>query len=128
MITFKANAFFLVGSHVRISVPLVLIFVWARGAFKPNILMTVHMSVEVPFVLETSTTSFVFAHETEFCLVCDLMLLQSTFEREALTTVFTNKMKVTVEVHMLVKQRLCCKLFVTPFTINYPVVLPVMFI
>ena len=88
---------------MRISVPLVLIFVQARGAFKPNILMTMHMSVEVPFVLKTSTTSFVFAHETEFCLVCDLMLLQSTFEPETLTTVFTNKMKVTVKVHMLVK-------------------------
>ena len=49
------------------------------------------MSVEVPFVLKTSTTSFVFAHETEFCLVCDLMLLQSAFEWEALTTVFTKK-------------------------------------
>ena len=104
MITFKANAFFLVGSHVRISVPLVLVFVRARGAFKPNILVTVHMSVEVPFVLETLTTSFVFAHETEFCLVCDLMLFQSTFEQEALTTVFTNETEVTVEVHMLVKR------------------------
>ena len=38
------------------------------------------MSVEVPFVLKTSTTPLVFAHETEFCLVCDLMLLQSAFE------------------------------------------------
>ena len=103
VIMFKANAFFLVGSHVRISVPLVLIFVRARGAFKPNILVTMHMSVEVPFVLKTSTTSFVFAHETEFCLVCDLMLLQSTFEWEALTTVFTNNTKVTVKVHMFVK-------------------------
>ena len=123
MVMFKTNAFFLVGSHVRISVPLVLIFVWARGAFKPNILVTMHMSVEVPFVLKTSTTSFVFVHETELCLVCDLMLLQSTFEWEALTTVFTNKMKITVKVHMLVKQRLCCKFFVTLLTINYPMVL-----
>ena len=65
--------------------------------------MTVHMSVEVSFVLETSTTSFVFAHETEFCLVYDLMLLQSTFEWEALTTVFTDETEVTVKVHMLVK-------------------------
>ena len=125
---FKANAFFLVGSHMRISVPLVLIFVWARVAFKPNILMTVHMSIEVSLVLKTSTTSFVFAHETEFCLMCDLMLLQSTFEREALTTVFTDETKVTMEVHMLVKQRLCCKLFIILFTINYPMVLAVMFI
>ena len=90
--------------------------------------MTMHMTVEVPFVLKTLTTSFVFAHETEFCLVCDLMLLQSAFEQEALTTVFTNKTKVTVKVHMLVKQRLCCKFFVTLLTINYPMVLPVMFI
>ena len=128
MITFKANAFFLVGSHVRISVPLVLIFVWTGGTFEPNILMTKHMSVEVPFVLKTSTASLVFTHETEFYLVYDLMLLQSAFEWEALTTIITNKMKVTMKVHMLVKQRLCCKFFVTLLTINNPMVLPMMFI
>ena len=103
MIAFEANAFFLVGSHMRISVPLVLFFVRARVTLKPNILMTVHMSIEVSFVLKASTTSFVFAHETEFCLMYDLMLLQSAFEREALTTVFTDETKVIVEVHMLVQ-------------------------
>ena len=103
MITFKANAFFLVGSHMRISVPLVLVFVRVRVTLKPNILMTVHMSIEVSFVLETSFTSFVFAHEIELGLMCDLMLLQSTFEREALTTIFTNETKVIVKVHMLVQ-------------------------
>ena len=111
MVTLKNNAFFLMGSHVRIPVPLVFIFVWARGAFKQIIPVTMHMSVEVPFVLKTLTTSFVFAHVTEFCLVCNLMLLQSAFEWEALTAVFTNKMKITVKVHMLVKRRLCCKFF-----------------
>ena len=60
---------------MRISVPLVLILVRTGGTFEPNILVTKHMSVEVPFVLKTSTTPLVFAHETEFCLVCDLMLL-----------------------------------------------------
>ena len=128
MIAFKANAFFLVGSHVRISVSLVLIFVWAGGTFEPNILMTEHMSVEVPFVLKTSTASLVFTHITEFCLVCDTMLLQSAFEWEALTTILTNKTKVTMKVHMLVKRRLCCKFFVTLLTINNPVVPPMMFI
>ena len=103
VIVFKANAFFLVGSHVRISVPLVLIFVWTGGTFEPNIIMTKHMSVEVPFFLKTSITSLVFAHETGFCLVCDLVLLQSAFEWEALTTVLTNKTKVTMKVHMLIK-------------------------
>ena len=103
LITFQANAFFLVGSHMRISVPLVLVFVRVRVTLKPNILMTVHMSIEVSFVLKTSTTSFVFVHETEFCLMCDLMLLQSAFEWEALTTVFTDETKVIVEVHMLVQ-------------------------
>ena len=82
---------------MRISVPLVLVFVWARVTLKPNILMTVHMSIEVSFVLETSTTSFVFAHEPEFCLMCDLMLLQSAFEWEALTTVFTDETRIVLQ-------------------------------
>ena len=103
VIAFKANAFFLVGSHVRISVPLVLVFVWTVGTFEPNIIMTKHISVVVPFVLKALTTSLVFAHVIELFLVCDLMLLQSAFERVALTAVLTNKMKLTVEVHMLVK-------------------------
>ena len=103
VIAFKANAFFLMGSHVRISVPFVLVFVRAEGTFEPNILMTKHMSVVVPFVLKTSTTSLVFAHVIEFFLVRDLMLLQSAFEWVALTAVLTNITKITVEVHMLVK-------------------------
>ena len=88
---------------MRISVSLVLVFVRARVTFKPNILMAVHMSIEITFVLETSTTSLVFAHKTKFCLMCGLMLLQSPFEWEALTTVFTDKMKLFVEIHMLVQ-------------------------
>ena len=118
VIMFKANAFFLVGSHVRISVPLVLIFVRTGGTFEPNIIMTKHMSVVVSFVLKALTTSLVFAHVIEFFLVCDLMLLQSTFEWVALTAVLANKTKLTVEVHMLVKRRLCCKFFITLFHIQ----------
>ena len=90
--------------------------------------MTKHMSVEVPFVLKTSTTSLVFTHVVGFFLVCDLMLLQSTFEGVALAAVLTNKTKVTMEVHMFVKRGLYCKFFVTLLTLNNPVVLFVMFI
>ena len=128
MITFKANAFFLMGSHVRVSVPFVLVFVWTEGTLEPNIFMSKHMSVVVPFVFKTSTTSIVFAHVIELFLVCDLMLFQSAFEWVALTTVLTNKTKITVEVHMLVKRRLCCKFLVTLLTLNNPMVLPMVFI
>ena len=96
---------------MRISVPLVLIFVWAGGTFEPNILMTKHMSVEVPFVLKTSTASLVFTHITEFCLVCDLMLLQSAFEWEALTTILTNKMKVIMKVHYACQVKIVLQIF-----------------
>ena len=103
MVTFKANAFFLVGSHMRISVSLVLIFVGARVTFEPDVFMAVHVSIKVTFVLETATTPFVFTHEIMFCLMCSLMLLQSAFEWEALTTVFTDKAKLFVEIHMFVQ-------------------------
>ena len=128
MITFQANTFFLMGPHVRISVRFVLVFVWVGGAFEPNIPMTKHMSVEVTFVLKAATTSLVFTHVIGFFLVCDLMLLQSAFERVALTTVLTDKAKVTMEVHMFIKLGLCCKFFVALLTFNNPVVLLVMFI
>ena len=116
------------GSQVRIPVPFVLVFVRTEGTLEPNIFMTKHMSVVVPFVFKTSTTSIVFAHVIEFFLVCDLMLFQSAFEWVALTAVFTNKTKITVEVHMLVKRRLCCKFLVTLLTLNDLVVLPMVFI
>ena len=91
------------GSQVRIPVPFVLVFVRTEGTLEPNIFMTKHMSVVVPFVFKTSTTSLVGAHVIKFFLVRDLMLFQSAFEWVALTAVLTNKAEITVEVHMLVK-------------------------
>ena len=58
------------------------------------------MPVQVSPVLETTITAFVLAHETRVSLMSYPVLFQPTFEWKALATVFTDKTKIFVGVHM----------------------------
>ena len=71
------------------------------------------MLVQVPPILETTITAFVLAHETRVSLMSYPVLFQPAFKWEALATVLTDKTKIFVGVHMLIRGSLGCKLFVT---------------
>ena len=62
VVTFKAYALFLVCSHMRILILLVLFLVWAGVTPVPAFLMAEKVPVKVALILESMVASFVFAH------------------------------------------------------------------
>ena len=113
---------------MRIPVSLIFVFIWVGVTLVPDIIMAMQVPIQVSLVLEMMITAPVLAHETGVRLMSYPVLFQPTFEQKTLATVFTNKMKVIVHVHVLVQCSASCKFFITQVTVYHSVIFSVMII
>ena len=90
-IPFQANSFRFMGSHMRISVTFIFVFVTTARTMVPIVTMSTNVAIKIAFIFKTSATTVLFTHVVRTCLVNNLMLIESTAKGEALAASFTDK-------------------------------------